>query len=91
MKKNNVNSSVISSIAYDGFSSVLTVTIQQLFKKKSVYQYANVPKNVYQNFKRCKSKGKFFSTKIVGKYQTRQVNAEAGLVEELIRELDAKV
>ena len=56
MNKIPVSSSNLASIGYD--SQSLTLEIE--FKDGSVYQYFDVPDNMYEDLMQAPSKGKFF-------------------------------
>ena len=62
-------STVIRSIAYNGISAVLTIT----FVTGSVYEYFDVPPDVYEQFKRFREKGVFYNEQIKGKYRFARV------------------
>ena len=62
MERKVVESSNLSEIGYD--PETLTLEIQ--FKKGSVYQYYDVPVEVYDEFMESKSLGKSFSELIRG-------------------------
>jgi hypothetical protein len=55
--RTRVKSSNIFSIGYDPVNKILQVE----FKKGSIYEYYDVPDNVYQNFMKAGSKGNFIS------------------------------
>ena len=69
MKFNNrefepVESSNVKGIAYDEETKSLFI----IFKTSSVYQYLNVPRAVYEDFKNAESKGRFLNIYIRGNY-----------------------
>ena len=57
-------STVISSISYDAPSSTLRIT----FVSGMIYDYKNVPKNVYQALKTSGAKGVYLNQHVKGKY-----------------------
>lgn len=69
MKRTRVNSSNIASVGYDAQSQMLEVE----FQNGSIYQYASVPKSVYDAFMVAPSKGRFLNDKIRDRYRHRQV------------------
>ena len=52
-----INSSFISEIAYYKAAGVLEVKL----KSGRIYTFMGIPKNIYENFKKSPSKGKFFN------------------------------
>ena len=58
-----IKSSIISQVEYNQNNQTLMVEL----KNGGMYQYQNVPKNLFKNFLRAKSKGRYFSSRIVGK------------------------
>lgn len=69
MDKVRVNSSNISSIGYDPMSQTLEVA----FNSGGIYQYYNVPENIYINLMNAGSKGKYHHTHIKGRYNYKRV------------------
>jgi len=65
MERNPVNSSNISSIGYDADSYTLEVE----FHSGAVYQYFDVPLNVYQGIMEAGSKGQYLAQHIKGYYR----------------------
>ena len=65
MNRIQVKSSNLDSIGY----SEDTKTLEVKFIKSGVYQYSDVPKEVYDNFIASESKGKFFFKNIRGVYK----------------------
>ena len=64
MDRTQVDSSNISSIGYD--SDKLTLEVE--FRTGKVYQYWNVPKDVYDALIASESKGKYFHSEVRSKY-----------------------
>jgi hypothetical protein len=62
MERTKVESSNIASIGYDQASTTLEIE----FQNGSVYQYFEVPLEIFQNFIQAGSKALFFSEKIKG-------------------------
>lgn len=60
-----VDSSNISSIGFDEESSTLEVE----FHSGAVYQYFDVPLNVYEGLMNASSKGQYFAQHIKGYYR----------------------
>jgi len=65
MKRTPVDSSNISSIGYDEESNTLEVE----FHSGAVYQYFDVPLNVYQGIIEASSKGQYLAQHIKGYYR----------------------
>jgi hypothetical protein len=63
-------STVIRSIAYNAASAVLTI----VFVTGSVYDYFDVPLEVYEQFKRFREKGVYYNEQIKGKYRFARVS-----------------
>lgn len=69
------DSTLIQSIKHDSQSLQLTVTM----KNGAQYLYFNVYPQTYEDFVQSKSKGKFFSGVIKGKYPSdRSINKNTG-------------
>ena len=64
-----VSSSNIASVGYDA----PTQTLQVEFVSGSLYQYFDVPQNVFEDFIEAGSKGKYFSAQIKGIYRYAKV------------------
>jgi hypothetical protein len=69
MDRTRVSSTNIRSIGYDEGSQTLEVE----FTSGGIYDYAAVPKNVYQRFMAAPSKGRFFDSSVKDKYRTLKV------------------
>lgn len=65
MERTAVSSSNISSIGYDQESNTLEVE----FHSGAVYQYFDVPLNIYQEFMAADSKGQYFAQHIKGYFR----------------------
>ena len=65
MEREQVSSSNVKSIGYNINTSILEVE----FKNGRVYQYFNVPINVYNAFINASSIGKYLNSNIVGVYK----------------------
>jgi hypothetical protein len=63
-------SSVIQHFKYDAASHRLRV----FFVSGIAYDYLNVPKNLYDQFRNAFSKGKFLNEEIKGKYPFKKVD-----------------
>ena len=69
MDRTRVSSKNIRSIGYDEGSQTLEVE----FTSGGIYDYAGVPKKLYQHFMAAPSKGSFFDSSIKDKYRTVKV------------------
>lgn len=69
MQRYSVASSNITSIGYDPAIETLEVE----FWSGSVYQYYNVPENIYEQLKKASSKGRFLHTYIKNAYPYSRV------------------
>lgn len=56
----HINSSLITSVAYDAFTNVLEV----VFCRGGIYEYANVNQQEYKNLMNSKSVGIYFNGNI---------------------------
>lgn len=65
MKRQQVESSTISSIGYDYDEQTLEVE----FKNGGVYQYFEVPENIYKELLNADSHGVYFSSHIRNEYK----------------------
>ncbi|MEK7595364.1 MAG: KTSC domain-containing protein [Patescibacteria group bacterium] len=70
MQRTNVTSSNIDSIGYDGLTSTLEIE----FNDGGIYQYFNVPENVYRSLMNSSSHGAYFHDNIKDKYRFRKIN-----------------
>ena len=64
MNRDYVASSNVASIGYDQ----MTETLEVEFLNGSIYQYYNVPKNMYDQLMKDSSKGRFLNTYIKNAY-----------------------
>ncbi len=62
-------SSVVAAIKYDARAARLRIT----FVSGKVYDYKNVPEDVYNAMRVASSKGMFLNTEIKGKYTYQKV------------------
>lgn len=69
MQRYSVASSNIATIGYDP----ATETLEVEFLSGSVYQYYNVPENMYEQLMREGSKGRFLNTYIKNAYPYSRV------------------
>jgi len=69
MERENVHSSMIASFGYESDTSTLEIE----FKSGVVWQYYDVPENVYYDMKNSGSLGKYFHANIKGQYGESQV------------------
>lgn len=69
MQRYSVASSNVSSIGYDP----ATETLEVEFWSGWVYQYYNIPENVYEQLIKASSKGRFLHTQIKNAYPYSRV------------------
>jgi uncharacterized protein len=69
MNRMPVDSSNIASIGYDPISQTLEVE----FMKGNIYQYFDVPSQVYEGFITADSKGKYLASQIKGNYRFTRI------------------
>jgi hypothetical protein len=62
-------SSVIASFSYTKETAILKI----VFVSGTIYEYLNVPEEVYKQMKLSKSKGIFLNNDIKGKYPFKKV------------------
>jgi len=65
MERQNVSSSNLASIGYDAQNEILEVE----FKHGGVYQYFDVPENIYDELMNASSHGVYFSANIRNDYE----------------------
>jgi hypothetical protein len=65
----NFESSNIYKIGYE----LSTYTLEVEFQNRSVYQYFDVPEQIWKQFKIAESKGKFLHDSIKGSYRYSRV------------------
>ena len=70
MERQSVQSSSLASIGYDAENEILEVE----FLNGGVYQYLDVPSDVYQELMDANSHGVYFSANIRNNYTTRKVS-----------------
>jgi hypothetical protein len=63
-------SSVIKSMDYDAAAAVLKI----IFVSGVIYEYKNVPENVYQSMKSSSSKGTYLNTHIKNNFEYKKLN-----------------
>jgi hypothetical protein len=64
-----VNSSNIITIGYNADSKILEVE----FRTGKVYQYEDVPEDIYQELMAASSKGQFFHDNVMNQYNFTEV------------------
>lgn len=64
-----INSSNLKSASYDTETSLLTI----VFNNGSIYEYENVPWEMFTKFRMNESQGKFLNQKIKGTYSYTKV------------------
>lgn len=69
MKRQSVESSNLSSIGYDAENEILEVE----FNHGGVYQYFDVPLNVYKELINADSHGKYFAANIRNEYEFKKI------------------
>jgi hypothetical protein len=69
MERYNVASSNVQSVGYEPQSGTLEVE----FVVGTIYQYYGVPQNIYEQFMREPSKGRFLNTYIKNQYAFSRV------------------
>lgn len=69
MKRDSVQSSNIASIGYDENSATLEIE----FLNGGVYQYFDVPKNVYDEIMSASSHGQYLAQNIKGRFRFSKV------------------
>ncbi len=69
MHRDRVSSTVVESIGYDDESAVLEVE----FASGAVYQYFDVPEQVYRDLMSAASMGKAMTSSIIGKFRFAKV------------------
>jgi KTSC domain len=69
MERFAINSSNVASAGYDA----LTTTLEVEFVNGNVYQYFDVPEQVYQAFVQAPSPGQFLNANIKGSYRYARV------------------
>ncbi|MDI6046198.1 KTSC domain-containing protein [Flavobacterium yafengii] len=67
MIRQNIYSTNIKSVGYEDGK------LEIEFKTRSIYQYFNVPENVYLGLLNASSKGTFLNTYIKDRYRFRQI------------------
>ncbi|MBD3329520.1 KTSC domain-containing protein [Candidatus Dojkabacteria bacterium] len=70
MQRVKVQSSNLASVGYDENSNTLEIE----FHSSGIYQYFNVPKNVYDGLMSASSHGQYFDQNIKGVYQYKKVS-----------------
>lgn len=69
MNRQSVESSNLASIGYDAENEILEVQ----FKHGGVYQYFDVPNNVYEELMNASSHGVYFSANIRNDYEYQKM------------------
>ena len=60
---------MMNSVGYDPNTEILEIE----FSEKDIYEYYAVPINIYNNFMKASSLGKYFHKHIKNKYQFRKI------------------
>ncbi len=66
MRRKPIDSSAIASVGYDAGRETLEVE----FRSGNVYRYFGVPEEVYEDFLRARSKGRYFGSFIRGRFDS---------------------
>ncbi|NEW79035.1 MAG: KTSC domain-containing protein [Gelidibacter sp.] len=69
MNRQSVESSNLASIGYDAENEILEVE----FNHGGIYQYFDVPENVYEELMNAESHGKYFSANIRNDYEYQKI------------------
>ncbi len=69
MEREPVQSGSIRSVGYEAETSTLEIE----FQTGTIYQYSNVPSQVYDGLMRAPSKGSYLQTQIRSRYPYRQI------------------
>jgi hypothetical protein len=69
MDRLTVDSTSIAEVGYD----VDTETMEVKFKFGTVYQYKNVPQNVFRSLLTAESVGSYFTEQVKGTYEHQQI------------------
>jgi hypothetical protein len=69
MKRQQVESSNLASIGYDAENEILEVQ----FNHGGVYQYFDVPENVYEELMNADSHGRYFVANIKDDYEYQKI------------------
>lgn len=70
MEKMAVNSSMISSISYNAKKSILEIEFKE---SRSIWQYYDFPKKLWNEFKNCDSFGRYFNSYIKDEFNEVRV------------------
>ena len=73
MKRIAIKSSDLSSIGYDSELKILEVEFSGKTGPGRIYQYANIPENIYLELMRAPSIGSYFNTQIRDKYPSSKI------------------
>jgi hypothetical protein len=70
MQRQSVESTVIDAV---GYSRVLEIR----FESGRIYQYYDVPQEIFDEMVAAQSKGKYFNSHIRGRYPYREINLKS--------------
>lgn len=70
MNRQSVNSSDLKSVGYDEETQTLEIE----FRSGAIYEYYNVPQNIYDGLMSASSYGKYFNQNIRDNYQYSKVS-----------------
>ncbi|HEX3130568.1 MAG TPA: KTSC domain-containing protein [Thermoanaerobaculia bacterium] len=69
MRRRSVSSSSVASVGYDP----KTQTLEIEFSSGSVYEYNEVPPEIYKGLMEASSKGRYFANEIRGQYPSTRI------------------
>ncbi|WGR93654.1 KTSC domain-containing protein [Bradyrhizobium sp. ISRA443] len=69
MRRDPVSSSTVAEVGYDPIGRILEV----LFKSGAVYQYFDVPQQIYEELMRASSAGGFLNSNVKGQFRYARV------------------
>lgn len=70
MNRNYVNSTMIVSIGYDATQGILEVEFKS---SGQIWQYYDVPENIWYEIESASSTGKYFNANIKGSYPENRI------------------
>lgn len=73
MNRTPVSSSMIASVGYDPNTKTLEIEFKSKSGPNAIWQYSNVPYNVYANLLGAESVGKEFIANVKGNYSESRI------------------
>jgi hypothetical protein len=64
-----IKSSNLKFASYETFTKILTIT----FNNESIYEYYNVPWEIFARLRSTESQGKYFNTEIARNYKYKKI------------------